>query len=130
MIPFKDFSGIISWNMLEKESPTNEVASYDDSLVPVLTTPLIVCIYEQLRSSGVITLPSQRTLRDYTYHIRPDVGFQPEVDEMLLAEFKPEEREEWQKHVVVLLDEMHIYYYAWLCPFVCLFVRACVRAYV
>ena len=27
--------------------------------------------YEALRESGIIRLPSQRTLRDYTHHIEP-----------------------------------------------------------
>ena len=31
--------------------------------------------YELLRQSGVIVLPSQRTLRDYTYYTKATVGF-------------------------------------------------------
>ena len=36
--------------------------------------------YELLRESGCLTLPSQRTLRDYTHHVKANVGFSAEVD--------------------------------------------------
>ena len=36
--------------------------------------------YEMLRESGVIKLPSQRTLRDYTYYTKATTGFSDEVD--------------------------------------------------
>lgn len=39
--------------------------------------------YETLKSTGVITLPSQRTLRDYTHFIPACIGFSTKVDEML-----------------------------------------------
>ena len=58
--------------------------------------------------SGLLKLPSQRTLRDYTHVIKPSSGFSDEVDEMLMEEGKINEIEEWQKHVVLIFDEMHI----------------------
>ena len=40
--------------------------------------------YEVLRNSGVISLPSQRTLRDYTHFVESAPGFSANVDEMLV----------------------------------------------
>ena len=37
-----------------------------------------------LRNSGVISLPSQRTLRDYTHFVESAPGFSANVDEMLV----------------------------------------------
>ena len=37
-------------------------------------------------SSGLITLPSERTLQDYTHWIRSGVGFMQEVDAQLVSE--------------------------------------------
>lgn len=44
--------------------------------------------YEMLRSSGVLLLPSQRTLRDYTHYVPATTGFSSEVDEMLMKTLK------------------------------------------
>ena len=33
----------------------------------------------ELRNTGILTLPSRRTLRDYTNYIRPSPGFNPKV---------------------------------------------------
>ena len=35
--------------------------------------------YEEIRNSGILRLPSARTLRDYRNHIKPGVGFQSEI---------------------------------------------------
>ena len=64
--------------------------------------------YDQLRSSGVIALPSQRSLRDYTHHFQAKVGFSDEVDQQLVSHPDVREGEEWQRYVILLLDEMHI----------------------
>ena len=66
--------------------------------------------YEAMCKSGLLKLPSQRTLglRDYTHVIKPSSGFSDEVDEMLMKEGRINEIEEWQKHVVLIFDEMHI----------------------
>lgn len=44
--------------------------------------------YEMLRRSGVIVLPSQRTLRDYTHYIPSTIGYSYEVDQMLYDTMK------------------------------------------
>lgn len=64
--------------------------------------------YEVLRDSGCVTLPSQRTLRDYTYHVKASTGFSSEVDEMLKKGAESFGTEERNKHVLLLLDEMHV----------------------
>ena len=64
--------------------------------------------YEALRQSGCITLPSQRTLRDYSHSVKAGVGFSLEVDHQLMVASKVATSEEWEKFVVILLDEMYI----------------------
>ncbi len=44
--------------------------------------------YEMLRNTGILKLPSQRTLRDYTHYIPATAGFSSDVDEMLMATMK------------------------------------------
>ena len=61
-----------------------------------------------LRESGAITLPSQRTLRDYTHHVKACTGFSDEVDQQLAEAAKITTCDEHEKLVVLLLDEMHI----------------------
>ena len=64
--------------------------------------------YETLRQSKCIILPSQRTLRDYTHHLKPTIGYSSKVDEQLYQAANIKDCEMWQKHVILLLDEMHI----------------------
>lgn len=64
--------------------------------------------YEAMRSTGVLTLPSQRTLRDYSHHIPSNIGFDAKIDEQLMIEAKSDSLQEFQKYVVILVDEMHI----------------------
>ena len=63
---------------------------------------------EFLRESGIIKLPSQRTLRDYTYFTKTTVGFSDDVDEQLKVAAKVDSCEEREKYVVIVMDEMHI----------------------
>ena len=44
--------------------------------------------YEVLRGSGVLRLPSERTLRDYTHYIPSTTGFSDDVDKMLMEVMK------------------------------------------
>ena len=64
--------------------------------------------YEMLRESGLITLPSQRTLRDYTYYTKANTGFTADVDGQLVKAANESSDADWEKHVVLLMDEMHI----------------------
>lgn len=64
--------------------------------------------YNSLRSAGVLHLPSERTLRDYTNIIKSKPGFQREVDEQLAKEAKVQESPDHQKYVAVIFDEVKI----------------------
>ena len=50
-------------------------------------------------------LPSQRTLRDYTYYA---VGFANDVDQQLRAAAKLSSCSEKDKCVIIIMDEMHL----------------------
>ena len=63
---------------------------------------------ETLRQSGCIALPSQRTLRDYTHYVRATTDFNTEVDKHIMEAAKISSCEEYEKCVILLLDEMHI----------------------
>ena len=64
-------------------------------------------VYDLLRS-GIVSLPSARTLRDYTHYISPQAGFLKEVDEQLLEVSQAIGQDEWQKAVIIIFDEMYI----------------------
>ncbi|SMN01738.1 hypothetical protein SPONN_7 [uncultured Candidatus Thioglobus sp.] len=64
--------------------------------------------YNSLRSTGVLHLPSERTLRDYTNVITAKSGFQCEVDEQLFKEAKMEELDDHQKYIALIFDEVKI----------------------
>ena len=65
--------------------------------------------YDTLRDAGLF-LPSQRTLRDYTYSTTSGTGFSSSVDHQLLLASKATTCKEWEKYVAVLIDEMYIRY--------------------
>ena len=64
--------------------------------------------YETLRQSGCLVLPSQRTLRDYTHYIKAATGFSAEVDKQLMQAASMKTCKEWEKCMILLIDEMHI----------------------
>ena len=64
--------------------------------------------YHSLRTSGFLTLPSERTLRDYTHFIKSEPGFTADLDKFLTKEANIETLPEWKKHVVLVLDELKI----------------------
>eukprot|EP00731_Ephydatia_muelleri_P006390 Em0003g638a len=64
--------------------------------------------YEALKESGCLKLPSQRTLRDYTHVIKAANGFTLEGDEQLVRVAELSTLKEWQKCVVLVIDEMFI----------------------
>lgn len=64
--------------------------------------------YETMRSSGVLQLTSQRTLRDYTHYVEAASGFSADVDNMLMKAAKVDSCPDREKCVVMLLDEMHL----------------------
>lgn len=64
--------------------------------------------YETLAQSRCIKLPSQRTLRDYTHHLKPVPGYSAGVDAQLHSAAKLDKCEEREKCVLLLLDEMYV----------------------
>ena len=64
--------------------------------------------YEAIRDSGFISLPSSRTLRDYTHHMKSGTGFLPEVTEQLFKEVKMDTLKLHEKHVAVCFDKVRI----------------------
>lgn len=64
--------------------------------------------YETLRSSGGLKLPSQRTLRDYTHYTQAATGFSSAVDKQLMDIAAIDTCPERDKHIIILMDEMHI----------------------
>ena len=64
--------------------------------------------YESLRQSGCLLLPSQRTQRDYTHYANTMIGFSDEVDKQFMEIADISSLSEYQKCVVIILDEMHI----------------------
>ena len=61
-----------------------------------------------MRSSGFITLPSERTLRDYTNYIKSVPGYQQELIDMMRHESNCNELSESRRYVTIVLDEMKI----------------------
>ena len=64
--------------------------------------------YRIIRSSGVLKLPSERTLRVYTHFIKPSTGFSVAVDNQLQQEARLESISSSQRHVCLALDEVKI----------------------
>ena len=62
--------------------------------------------YETIRNSGIINLPSSRTLRDYKHLEITKIGFSIEADRQLLDILK--EKDDLAKYGVVLFDEMYV----------------------
>ena len=62
--------------------------------------------YEALRSSGVIKLPSGRTLRDYKHFVPAIVGFSDTYDKQLIE--LSAKTSVLGKNVAILVDEMYI----------------------
>ena len=63
--------------------------------------------YEALRNSGVITLPSTRTLCDYRHFTTAKPGFSATADLQLL-ELIMQKKHSLSKYVFILLDEMYL----------------------
>lgn len=64
--------------------------------------------YSTLRNSGVLTLPSDRTLRDYRHASSSTSGFSVETDKELLEAVRQQKPHHLANYVGVILDEMHV----------------------
>ena len=65
--------------------------------------------YETLRKSGLLLLPSQRTLRDYSHCIKSEAGFSSDVDRMLAKAANVESATEPQRMVCLLILFFKLY---------------------
>ena len=59
-------------------------------------------------SSGFITLPSERMLRDYPNYIKCTPGYQQEVVDMMQVEWKCDQLPECRRYVTLLFDQMKV----------------------
>ncbi|XP_077999383.1 uncharacterized protein LOC144452207 [Glandiceps talaboti] len=64
--------------------------------------------YRAMKDSGVVQLPNERTLLDYTHWTKTGAGFSGDVIEQLYREVNYYDLEEHQKYVVLLHDEVKI----------------------
>ena len=63
-----------------------------------------------MRESG-ISLPTRRTLNDYTHWMSAKAGFSSEIDEFLQTEAKVEELEDWQSTYVAIFACFFIFHF-------------------
>ena len=63
--------------------------------------------YSTLLNSGVIHLPSERTLRDYRHCIPSVIGFSANTNKDLLERIQQLRPSHLSKYVTVVLDEMY-----------------------
>ena len=64
--------------------------------------------YSTLRNSGVLTLPSDRTLRDYKHSSPSKIGFSAELHAELLEAVQQQRPKHLAKYVGIVLDEMYV----------------------
>ena len=67
--------------------------------------------YEIIRESGFISLPSKRTLQDYTHWIKLQPGFNVDVCEYLRKEMNVDGRSDWEKYVVLPVSCFNLTFY-------------------
>ena len=64
--------------------------------------------YKTLRNSGVVHLPSERTLCDYRYFVPSEPGFSTSTDLQLLDLVKQQQPKSLSNYVTIVLDQMYI----------------------
>lgn len=64
--------------------------------------------YKTLRESGILALPSGRTLRDYRHFAPAKAGFSKMYDKQLIDLAKANKQSELAEHIIVLVDEMYV----------------------
>ena len=62
--------------------------------------------YNELRTTNVLTLPCRRTLRDYSNHVKPSTGFNPQVTEELIK--TTSSLQGYQRFIYLSFDEIKI----------------------
>lgn len=64
--------------------------------------------YETIRKTGVLKLPSGRTLRDYSHYTASVPGFTAASDVQLLEASRQTKPRHLSHHVILLIDEMYV----------------------
>ena len=64
--------------------------------------------YSTLRNSGVMVLPSERTLSDYRHHAPSGCGFSKATDVQLLEMLEQTKPTHLAKYITIIMDEMYI----------------------
>ena len=64
--------------------------------------------YEAIHRSGLLALPTQRTLKDYTYFTSTIIGFSADVDRQLMSAAKLSSCADYEKCVILVIDEVYI----------------------
>ena len=91
-VDFDGFSGINSWRTQRKPILVRTYGTHSSKWCLNLKLMSSVA-YHGMRCSGFVTLPSERTLRDYTKYIKSVPGYQQEVVDMMKKE--PNVRSYW-----------------------------------
>ena len=69
---------------------------------------LLSSSYRALRSSGVLVLPSERTLRDYTHWVESASGFSCDLDRQLMKEANVKSIPDFQKFICLVFDDVRV----------------------
>ena len=70
----------------------------------MLVSPLA---YKLMRDSGAITLPSKRTLLDYTHCHESKPGFQVEILKQLAKDMEVDKLNEAQRYIILKFSNIH-----------------------
>lgn len=61
-----------------------------------------------MRSTGVLKLPSERTLQDYSNVVTASSGLQADVDMQLIEEARLANLSEYQKYIALVFDKVKV----------------------
>lgn len=65
-------------------------------------------VYSTLQNSGILKLPSERTLREYRHFAPAVIGFSANTDKQLLEMVNLQKPAELAKYVSIVIDEMYV----------------------
>ena len=62
----------------------------------------------QSTDPGLLKLPTQRTLKDYTYFTSTTIGFSADVNRQLMSAAKLSSCADYEKCIILVIDEVYI----------------------
>ena len=102
----KQFFGINKQRLLQQKVVLGDVGTLSLWIgVCTFTTIISTKAYETIRNSGILTLPSSRTLWDYRHLSSTSVGLSIEADSQLLDILN--QKDDLTKYCVLLFNEMY-----------------------